>query len=76
LYLKIDDKTALSRIKKRGVDFKDLKNIKSQINPEIFKKFKRQVEKPLLSENHITLKSDKNLLINIDRILHSPSPKN
>ena len=68
LYLKIDDNTALSRIFKRGVDFKDLKNIKSLISPDIFAKFKNQLEEPLPTENSITLKSDKNLLSNIDRI--------
>lgn len=69
LYLKIDDKTALNRISKRGIDFKDLKNIKSQITPEIYAKFKKQLEKPFPSENFIALKSDKNILKNIDKII-------
>lgn len=69
LYLKIDDKTALNRITKRGIDFKDSKNIKSQISPETFDRFKNQVEEPLPSENSITIISDDNLLKNIDSIL-------
>jgi len=68
LYLKIDDKTALNRISHRGVDFNDSKNIKSQITPESFDKFKNQLEEPLPSENFVILISDDNLLKNVDKI--------
>lgn len=68
LYLKVDDQTALTRITKRGVDFKDTKNIKSSIPENIYNKFKSQLEEPLPSENTITLISDDNLLTEIDSI--------
>lgn len=68
LYLKVDDKNALNRITKRGVDFKDTKNIKSSISENIFNKFKDQLEEPLPNENSITLISDNNLLTEIDSI--------
>lgn len=66
LYLKVDDKIALNRVSQRGIDFKDLKNIKSQISPETFDRFMNQLEEPLSSENSITLISDDNLLAEID----------
>jgi predicted kinase len=68
LYLKIDDKTALNRITKRGIDFNDSKNIKSQISLETFGRFKNQLEEPLHSEKSITLISDDNLLTQIDSV--------
>ena len=68
LYLKVDYKTALNRISQRGVDFDDSKNIKSSISPDIFNKFKNQLEEPLPSENSITLISDDNLLTKINSI--------
>lgn len=68
LYLNVDDKTALNRVSQRGIDFKDLKNIKSQISPETFDRFMNQLEEPLSSENSITLISNDNLLTEIDSI--------
>ena len=68
LYLRVDDKTALNRITKRGTDFNDLKNIKSQITSETFDRFKNQLEEPSHGENSIILISDDNLLTEIDSI--------
>lgn len=68
LYLKVDDQTSLNRIAKRGIDFKDTKNIKSSISSDVFNKFKNQLEEPLPSENSIILISDDNLLTEIDSI--------
>ncbi|EKE05182.1 MAG: hypothetical protein ACD_19C00410G0008 [uncultured bacterium] len=68
LYLKVDYKTALNRISQRGVDFNDSKNIKSQITPETFDRFKNQLEEPLANENSVTLISDDSLLAKINSI--------
>jgi predicted kinase len=68
LYLKVDDKTALNRVSQRGIDFKDLKNIKSSISKKVFEKFKDSLEEPLPGENAITIISDDNLFSKIDSI--------
>lgn len=68
IYLKIDGKTALNRIEKRGVDFRNTKDIKSSISLDVFKKFKKELEEPLTSENSITLISDENLFPKIESI--------
>ncbi|MFA7301658.1 MAG: ATP-binding protein [Candidatus Shapirobacteria bacterium] len=68
LYLKVNDNLALNRVSQRGVNFKDSKNIKSQISPETFDRFKNQLEEPLHNEKSITLMSDDNLLAEIDSV--------
>lgn len=59
IYLKTDDKTALDRISKR----------ENSCSVETYNNFKNQTEEPLPSEKAIILKSDNQLLGNIDKIL-------
>jgi predicted kinase len=69
VYLKVDDKTALNRISQRGVNFEDMKNIKSSISKEVFDNFKKQLEEPLSNENVITIVSNDQMLTSIDLAL-------
>ena len=73
IYLKVDDKTALERISKRGVDYSDKNNIKSSITTETFAEFKKQIEEPLLEEQAVILNSDEGLLEKIDTIFSDMS---
>ena len=72
IYLKTDDKTILGRISKRGVDFKNKKDIKSSCSTEVtevFDSFKNQLEEPLASENYVAVTSDNHIFANIDLFL-------
>jgi predicted kinase len=70
LYLKVDDKTALSRVSQRGVNYQDKKDIKSSISQEVFNKFKDSLEEPLPGENVIAIISDDQMLNNIDSVFN------
>lgn len=59
IYLKTDDKTALNRILKRN----------NSCSVKTYNNFKNQIEEPLLSEKAIILKSNNQLLGNIDEII-------
>jgi len=69
LYLKVDDKTALSRISDRGINYQDKKDIKSLIDRETFNKFKEQLEEPLPSENAVEINSDDQVLLKVGNIV-------
>lgn len=70
LYLKTDDKTALSRIAQRGVNYQDGKEIKSSISHETFNNFKSQLEEPLPDEKAFEVVSDDQIFSNIDLVLN------
>jgi len=69
IYLLVDDKTAKTRIKKRGENIKDHKDIKSICSEETFRDFKKQIEEPTSKEPCYRVVSDKNLLKEIDLII-------
>ena len=69
IYLKTDDKTALSRTSQRGIDYQNKKDIKSTCSQETFNSFKDQLEEPLSNENFIVVNSDDQVFINIDSII-------
>lgn len=60
IYLKTDDKTAIDRISKR----------ENSCSVETYNNFKNQTEEPQPFEKAIILKSDNQLLSNIDRIMN------
>ena len=59
IYLKTDDNTALNRISRR----------KNSCSIETYNNFKNQTEEPLPFEKAIIIKSDNQLLSNIDKIM-------
>jgi len=70
IYLKTDDKTALSKISQRGIDNQNKKDIKSTCSQETFNSFKNQLEEPLPSENYVVVASDNQIYTNIDLVLN------
>lgn len=67
--LLVEDNEAMKRIKIRGENRNDNKNIKSNCSLETYNKFKNQAEPPKLGEPFYNLKSNSELLDKVDRII-------